>query len=553
MQNSKISKRDGGAVLYVRLNTIQVVADTLDQVNSLRDLFPQRSIYTLTSPKAEAYNNVLDDSRFDKALVYPAPTDSQNRASLSNLCRFLAKQQISTTVVSYGSLKSGDHTKTLIASMFFPGKRFLLKSDLTLTPFTSPAAWMVFLTSFAATFNESIKQMLLSLYWKGVQFVRRKTKYRPLTNAQLESVTSILWIRLDHIGDIVMSLPALASLHNRYPNARIDVLTQSTNKSIARLVDGVTNIIEYDAPGHQKHGDRPSGVFTLARVLWKLISTKYDMAIDTRGDPYARTFALLSGATTRIGVVPCPYHVDEVSLWGLTLTNAVELKEFRHCAENGLNILSSVGLSGGVPSKTLTINEDLKVLGEAWLTEQGIDKPYAVLHMISREIHKNWSPEGMAAVADYLVTRHGMGIIVTGRTTDFDGNEQILSIASHPEAITNAAGTLPLTLLPAILADARIMITVDTGPMHIAAALGTPIISLFHYRTFTMHFPFGQKDRAIVAEEPDNLPVGDYLDESDFEHPGLPGTKYMPLRYIKPSQVCELVDHVLDETRTSTP
>jgi ADP-heptose:LPS heptosyltransferase len=540
--------KENGPVLYLRVNSFEEVAATSPQVDTLRDLFEGRKIFTVIAPFQEAYGYVLADRRFDEILEYPAENSTPSERSLRGLGNFLTNRGITSTIISIGSRKKTNYNKIVLAGLFCPGKRLFIGPDGTLTPLVSVfglSRLFHAVCGLAAIAYTTVNEIITR---RVERKLRTKIKYRRLSNEQVAGIHSILWIRLDHIGDVLMSLSALLALRKRFPDARIDILTQSTNRAILQNVVGIDNIIEYNAPGHQKNGDRPSSFKQVTAMLSHLLRNRYDMAVDSRGDDNARALALVSGAPIRIGMYPGTYYRNEVSLWGLAISHSGWMPELMHCSDNSTNLMREVGIEIEAIVKTLTIPEMLAAEGAAWLEKFEVVAPFAIVHMSSRDIHRNWLPERMVKVVDHLVGIHGMMVVLTGGPNDAETNEGVRLQTEIRSRVINAAGTLPLNVLPAIIDQARIMVTVDTGPMHIAAALAVPIVALFHKRTLRGQYPYGQRDHVIVAHEPEIEEL--MFDKAIAAHNEEFGA-VQPLIYIEVPEVVGMIDKVMAEQQRS--
>ena len=126
--------------------------------------------------------------------------------------------------------------------------------------------------------------------------------------------------------------------------------------------------------------------------------------------------------------------------------------------------------------------------------------------------------------------------MLSGALEDADANDQVLALIRNKSHAYNAAGFFSLRELPAFFQQARLMVTVDTGPMHIAAAVGTPIVALFLPWTVTAFHPYGQLS-GVVTPSPQNL--------SRLEETGRLWEGSL-LEAIQAVEVCESVDRTLE-------
>jgi 3-deoxy-D-manno-octulosonic-acid transferase/heptosyltransferase-1 len=184
------------------------------------------------------------------------------------------------------------------------------------------------------------------------------------------------------------------------------------------------------------------------------------------------------------------------------MTHTVAISEEpRHAVENNLELLRVLDVSEKVPSFRFEVSAVQQERVERKLQQLKVGTNFATIHACSNDAQRNWRPERFAAVADYLVEHHDLDVVLTGVDSDAVYNASIISSMLHLERAHNAAGSFSLTDLPAFYERAQLMITVDTGPMHIAAAMQTPIVALFLPRLAPRHHPYGQSDGVVTGSE----------------------------------------------------
>jgi ADP-heptose:LPS heptosyltransferase len=310
-----------------------------------------------------------------------------------------------------------------------------------------------------------------------------------------EEIHRILWIRLDHIGDVVMSLPALAALRACFPAARIDVLVRP---GVAPLLSGMTEanrILTYDTPRFPERG-RGEGLFRTVNLIHRLRRNRYDLAIEMRGDDVARFIAFGSGARRRLGPDRIFYEAPGSANFSFLMTHRSTLpEEPHHAVENNLDLLKILGCDAApdfrfpvAPKQRESVRRKLKALG--------VREKFAAIHARSNDPNRDWTPERFAAVANHLVQEHDLDVVLTGASRDKEYNKCIVNSAGA--RVYNAAGCFSLMELPAFFEQAVLMVTVDTGPMHIAAAVSTPIVALMLPFLAARHYPYGQPDGVVV-------------------------------------------------------
>ena len=326
----------------------------------------------------------------------------------------------------------------------------------------------------------------------------------------LQNIKRILWIRLDHIGDVTMSLPALHALRSKFPDARIDVLVRPAVAPLFDELPRIDCVFTYDTirfPERRNKWGRGAGLFRTIALIHRLRRRNYDIAIEMRGDDIGRLLALCSGAPMRVGPDRVFYEQPGVVNLSFLQTHTVPLPDVlstpAHTVETDLALIQTLGLAGESPNFRFPVRPYRRVAVARKLQELGVQRPFAVLHMRSNDAGRDWSVDGFAAVANHLVQEHDLDVVLTGTRGDSDYNTQVLARSTQVQHIFNAAGIFKLQELPALFAKARLMVTVDTGPMHIAAMMGTTIVAIFLPQLAGIHHPYGQPDGVVVPESPE--------------------------------------------------
>jgi heptosyltransferase-2/heptosyltransferase-3 len=320
------------------------------------------------------------------------------------------------------------------------------------------------------------------------------------TTALPENPQRILWIRLDHIGDGIMNMPALASLRVKFPDAQIDALVRAPFAPLLDELHLVDQIILGDSPRFpNKPGmmGRLSALISLRKQAKKMRG-HYDLAIDARGDDVARLVAFWSKAPHRLGPDRIFYEPQNAANFSFLMTHLTHLpNEPRHAVINNLENLKPLNVE-----KVLfqwPVSSEQNAAAQRLLHHLKIDVPFAIMQTRSNDRTRDWSAEGFAEVADYLISQHGLKVLLCGAAVDIPYNNHIINLAKSTFGIYNVAGELPLAQLPALLQKATLMVSVDTGPMHLGAMVKVPIVALMLPDLASRHYPWGQPDAVVIA------------------------------------------------------
>ena len=321
-------------------------------------------------------------------------------------------------------------------------------------------------------------QRILRLALAGVGLATARTPTETGTRID-QDVRRILIVRVDLLGDVVLSLPAVRALKRAYPEAQIDMLVLHSTADILRAEPEIARVLVFD-PGVWR---RPVGLLKSttwrdARALLReLRSAHYDLALSVSGD-IASILTRVSGARRRFG-----YASEAYSHF---LTDALPGGRYQTHQHEVQYVLDLARAAGGV---ILPEDELLKlhVLPDAARTmseilhrqraEAGPRRPIVAIHAGARNGQaKRWPPGHIATLADRLVSELDALVVLTGAPSEEPLARAILRRTCHP--VLNLTGRTTIPELVALLAASDLLITGDSGPMHIACAVRTPIIAL---------------------------------------------------------------------------
>lgn len=335
------------------------------------------------------------------------------------------------------------------------------------------------------------------------------------------AIRRILWIRLDHIGDILMTFPALDALCDAFPDAQVDALIAPDYRPVLEAFPKLHEVLTYTSHNDNRKGRPISNLQTL-RLVRELRRRQYDLVFDARGDDAARLLAFSSGAALRVGP---RYNVGEDRFKGnfaALMTHAIYLKgtenpsleamrEMRsrgcrphimsseHAIDNHFALLAAIGIARPEKPFRLVVTPNHRAKMESKLRALKIVVPFAIVHAASFfDLERNWNIEKFSSVADYLWEKHRLQVVLTGTSKDISENEKIRELSIHKLHIINGASQFTLAELPALMQCARIMVTVDTGPMHYAAMVSTPLVALMLNIYANLHGPYLQSDGIVT-------------------------------------------------------
>jgi heptosyltransferase-1 len=283
----------------------------------------------------------------------------------------------------------------------------------------------------------------------------------PPQNRENCSEQRFLLVRLSSLGDVIHALPAASALRDTFPAARIDWIIDPRWK---RLLEGNPDLTEVIA----HNGKSPLGI---ASSLGKLRDSRYTCAIDFQGLYKSALLAFFSGAPRRVGFQSSYAREGLVSA---LYTDRVNPRG-AHKVEHNLTLAERAGAKIGRPRFPLAIRAPEEEVVTRELNERGISEFY-VLNPGGGWTSKCWPAERYGQLHHRLANRYGWRGIVTIGPGEERLAHDVIQAAGSPAPV---AIPLPLGPLMALLRRAKLVVSADTGPLHLASALGTPVVGLF--------------------------------------------------------------------------
>jgi lipopolysaccharide heptosyltransferase II len=303
----------------------------------------------------------------------------------------------------------------------------------------------------------------------------------------------ILLLRLERIGDLLMALPAIADVRALAPEARIDLAVGSWNVPLARAIPGVNGIEPLDARWLAR-GAGGLSVPALLRRAWRWRDRQYDLAINFEPDIRSNLLLAASGARFTAGYFS--------GGGGPVLDRALEYDTRAHTTDNARALVAAVfgRRPAAVSPPALALPADLRRAAAARLPGHSAG-PLVGVHVSGGRAIKQWDPARFAEVARRLSDRCGATIVLTGAPEDRP-LVRTMAEALGQRAVVDVSGELELPALAALLERLDLFVTGDTGPMHLAAAVGTPIVAVFGPSDPARYAPRGPRDRIVRVDLP---------------------------------------------------
>ena len=321
------------------------------------------------------------------------------------------------------------------------------------------------------------------------------------------NVKKILLVKHRNIGDVLLTVPTIRVLRDNFPDAYIAMLVNSGTEDVIIGNPLLDEVMVFD----QKWKELSFFIkaYTQMAFVMEIRKKGFDLVINmTEGDRGALT-ALVSGAKYRVG-----YDPGRRGLLGkkYIFTHLIsDTNQRAHIVEQNLDTVRALGITPADEDKSVDIyysDEDKEHIEEI-LAESGIEGEDVLIHIhpTSRWLFKCWRDEAVAEIIDYLQLQKGFRVVLTSGPDERELKkvEDILSfVKSYP---LNLAGKTTIKQLAALTAGSNLFFGVDTAPMHIAAAVGTPVVALFGPSGEFNWGPWG-KGHVVIKKDMECRPCG---------------------------------------------
>jgi heptosyltransferase III len=320
------------------------------------------------------------------------------------------------------------------------------------------------------------------------------------------SIRRVLVIKLRHHGDVLLASPVFTVLKRAAPHAEIDALVYRETAPMLERHPAISVLHTID------RGLKQQGFLAQARGelrLWQaLVARQYDLVVHLTAHPRGAWLKRLTGASRGVA----PERAGASWLWRRSFPHRYLLPRAtpRHAVETNLDALRRIGLWPDDADKALVLvpGAEAEACARTLLQAHGLARgSFVLVHPGSRWLFKCWPAAATAALLDRLAA-DGWPLVLTGAP---DPAERALvdAIRSATRApVTDLSGQLTLAELGALVGAARLFIGVDSAPMHIAAAMGTPVVALFGPSGDAEWGPWQVSHRVVASDRHRCRPCG---------------------------------------------
>lgn len=363
----------------------------------------------------------------------------------------------------------------------------------------------------------------------------------------------ILLIKPSAVGDVVHALPVLAKLRQRYPNARIDWMLTPHIADLIGHHPAISNVVLFQRQTYGKPWKNWSKATSgFMEMIAGLRSARYDLVVDLHGQFRSAFFALATGAPTRIGFDrprksvrkagrPLPKQAFLHGWTGaregswLAYTHRIPLPTLdAHAADRYLWLGEMLGFSEGPAEFTMPVPASAEARVQSVLEEHNASgKPLAFLAPGTLWETKHWPAESYGTVANYFL-ENGWAVVLAGSGKDRAVCQRVQSAAP---GVIDLSGKTSVSELAALIRRAAMCVTNDSGPMHMAAALGARLVAIFGPTDPLWVGPYGQPGSVVRADLPCSPCYLRRVSECPFGH--------ACMKQVTPQQVIARIEKML--------
>ena len=358
----------------------------------------------------------------------------------------------------------------------------------------------------------------------------------PLAVERWRAARRILAVRLDALGDVLMTTPALRALKESAPSRSLTLLTSASGAAAARLIPEVDESLAHEAAWMKATGRRRDGSEE-RRLIERLRRERFDAAVIFTVYSQSPLPAALACHLANIPLRLAHCRENPYQLLTEWVRETEPERGVRHEVRRQLDLVAAVGARTDDERLSLRVPPDAVARAEAALDALGLDRarPWMVVHPGASAPSRRYPEEGFATAARRLTLEAGLQLVFTG-SADEDGLvERVRELAAVPT--WSLAGRLALPELAAVLSLAPQLLSNNTGPVHVAAAVGTPVTVLYAL-TNPQHAPWGVPHRVLSNDVPCRWCYRSVCPEGH----------HLCLRGVTADDVVDAVTALLDET-----
>jgi heptosyltransferase-3 len=314
-------------------------------------------------------------------------------------------------------------------------------------------------------------------------------------NISEKKIANVLLIQLGDIGDIVWSTPTFRAVNEVYPHANVSVLVREGFGSLLEADPGIHKIFEVKRYGK----NLVEKILGQLSLIVNLRKEHFDLAFDLRSDDRGAYMALLSGAKIRAAMLYRHIRWRNYFFTHLADPSPATKRTFG-AAEQSLQIVREFGIDTKDTTPRLWVSENIDEKSRRIMEDEGmkIDGRFISVNPFSRWQYKEWPHENWADIINWLQEELGISIAIVGSADERSKSEYIAGLCRGN--VYNLTGKTTLSELAGVLRYSFLHVGVDSAAPHIAAAVGTPTITIYGPSDWKEWAPQGKMHRVVTPD-----------------------------------------------------
>ncbi len=340
-------------------------------------------------------------------------------------------------------------------------------------------------------------------------------------------------LRLSAIGDVTHVIPALGAIQQKWPETEITWVCGKFEYKFLRILEGVNFVVFDKKAGFKEYIN-----------LWRSLKNKrFDVLLHMQVSARANMASMTINADIKLGWD----QARSRDFHSLFINQRIESAVQQHQTQGFLSFARALGIAAIEPVWTIPLTDNARNFVNKFISSE---TPYIVISACSSHKLRNWKAESYAQLADYAVEKHGLQVVLSGGPSQIESEmaEQIMSFMHNN--VINLVAKDTLEQLVGLLKSATAVISPDSGPAHIANAVGVPVIGLYACTWSRRSGPYNSLEYCVdkfelAAENFSGSTANSLKWGTKIEKPGV-------MDLITVDEVCEKLDKVISDRSNLT-
>jgi len=334
-------------------------------------------------------------------------------------------------------------------------------------------------------------------YWYNAA---KKVFIKPNLKINPAKINSILIIKFFGMGSIMLATPMMRALKNHFPNAKITILTFYGNKNLCQKIDIIDEVVAIDTSSLLRF------VNNICKTLSYVRKRHFDISIDL--EFFAKSSTLiqyLCATRIRVGYYLVQYGILLKMMWrGDLLTHNVYYNSHRHAIEAFLALAKSIGAdTENMDLVKIRISDQDRFNLRNLLSNMGVKEgdKFIVLNINANQLclERRWPIDNFVELTKKMLNQGNIKIFLIGDSLDIEYVDKFMQMIEDKKRMINLTDKLDIGMLAALFENTKLLVTNDSGPLHLAVSLGVPTISLFGPETPERFGYLGKKHAVFYA------------------------------------------------------